>query len=238
MAGFVNGHALGRRHVRRDPPPVPAVNSVGYPCRRAALKRGIDDGDVAAGYAPYHSPWYAGRARRFEMALRLIEMPAAAEPHLDRRQRLVLEARGALDVVGLVVHTKSYVLLMIPMRRRAIRAVAPIALDARRADRPALRHCQRHVVDAVVGEELGARVKLVAVPPVVLQDAELREPLRDEEEVPDGARPRERPRDVRRPFHLDVVTPRPVRSAAAAAPPSPSHRRCCRRPARWRAAAP
>src|SRR5438552_11191525 len=46
-------------------------------------------------------------------------------------------------------------------------------------------------------------MELMAVPSVVLQYAELGEPLRDEEEVAYGARPRERAGHVRGPLHLD-----------------------------------
>ena len=78
-----------------------------------------------------------------------------------------------------------------------------LTLDAGGAERPPARDRQRDVVDAEVGEELRARMELMAVPAVVLQDAELREPLHDEEEVADGAGARERARHVRGPFDLD-----------------------------------
>ena len=80
---------------------------------------------------------------------------------------------------------------------------ARFALDAGRADRPAAGNRQRDVVDAVVGEELGAGVKLVAVPALVLQHAELRKPLGDEEEIADRAGAREGARHVRGPCDLD-----------------------------------
>ena len=96
-----------------------------------------------------------------------------------------------------------HVFLVVAVRGRAVGVVAPFALDAGGADRPGLGHRQPDVVHAVVGEELGARVELVAVPPLVLQHAELGEPLRDEEEVADGAGAREGARHVRRPLDLD-----------------------------------
>ena len=58
------------------------------------------------------------------------------------------------------------------------------------------------VVNAVVGEELGVGMELVRVPALLLEDAELREPLGDEEEVADGAGAGEGPRNVRGPANL------------------------------------
>src|SRR4030095_5950320 len=51
--------------------------------------------------------------------------------------------------------------------------------------------------------ELRGGVKLMAVPAFVLQDADLGKPLRDEEEVPDGAGARDRARHVRGPRDVD-----------------------------------
>src|SRR2546427_4465453 len=104
----------------------------------------------------------------------------------------MIEARRAHDVVrarrpGEVVH----VFLIVPMRRRSpirpVSTLAPLALDSGGTERPSLRHGQRDVVDAVVGEELRVRVELMTVPSIVLKDTELREPLRDEEIVANDA---------------------------------------------------
>ena len=157
-------------------------------------------------------------ARRVEMAFGLTGvLRLEQQPHLDgiaqsggpspaarSARRVRLEARRALDVIRARRPREVVdVFLVVAVRRRVVGVVAPFALDAGGADRPAVRHRQRHVVDAVVGEELGAGVELMAVPALVLQDAELGEPLRDEEEVADGAGARERARDVRGPFHFD-----------------------------------
>ena len=96
------------------------------------------------------------------------------------------------------------VLRIVVMRRRAVGLVAPPALDAGRADDPAVRHRQPDVVDAEVGEELGRGVELMAVPARVLEDADLRKPLREEVVVADRAGARERARHARRPGDLDV----------------------------------
>ena len=108
----------------------------------------------------------------------------------------IVRARRPREVV--------HVLLVVAMRRRAVAVVGARSRSTPVA--PTIQpsgHGQRHVVDAEVGEELGARVELVAVPARVLQDAELGEPLRDEEEVADGAGARERARHMRGPRDLD-----------------------------------
>jgi hypothetical protein len=87
-------------------------------------------------------------------------------------------------------------------------ALDPFGLgaDARGPDvaRVLRREIERDVVGAVVGEELGVRVELVAVPAVpALVHAELREPLRDEEEALLVAGAATQARDPRLPFHGD-----------------------------------
>ena len=132
-------------------------------------------------------------------------LPLEEQPHLDGRQRRMLEPRAVLDVVrarrpGEVVD----VFLVIAVGRRAVRALLAAALGAGGPDDPSRRHREPHVVGAEVREELGDGVKLVAVPAAVLEHADLGEPLRDEEEVADRPGARERPGDVRRPGEPDV----------------------------------
>jgi hypothetical protein len=76
------------------------------------------------------------------------------------------------------------------MGRRTVAVVAAIPLAARRADDPAGRHRQPDVVDAEVGEELSRTVKLMTVPALGLEDANLWKPVRDEVVIADrsGAR--------------------------------------------------
>ena len=81
------------------------------------------------------------------------------------------------------------------MRRRPVRFVAAVALDAGGADDPAGRHGQADVVDAEVGEELGRGVELVAAPAAVLEHGDLRKPLGDEVVVADDAGAREGARE-------------------------------------------
>ena len=80
-----------------------------------------------------------------------------------------------------------HVLLIVAVRCHAAAAAGARALDTGGADDPAVRNCQGDVVDAEIREELGPGMKLVTIPALVLKHAELREPLRDEEEVADGA---------------------------------------------------
>ena len=207
VPGLVNGHAFRSQAAAHDEPPCArreerrVLHPVGV-----ALVGGIDNGDVAVGIGAEPLAVVLQRiSRGVEVppglggVLRLKE-----EAHLHRRQRRMLEAGGSLQIVGArrpreVVH----VLLVIPMRRRVVGVVAPIALDARGTDRPGLGNRQVDVIDAVIGKELGPGVELVTVPALVLQDAELRKPLSDEKEIPDRAGPRVRARDVRVPLHLD-----------------------------------
>ena len=77
------------------------------------------------------------------------------------------------------------------------------AFGPRGADHPALRDRQPDVVAAEVGEELGRRMELMAVPAGVFEHADLGKPLRDEVEVADRAGARERARHARRPRDLD-----------------------------------
>jgi len=116
----------------------------------------------------------------------------------------MLEARRALEIIGAGRPDEIVdVLLVEAIRGRAVGVVVALHLHAGGANRPSERDGQRHVVDAEVGEELGAGMELMAVPSLILQDAELGKPLSDEEEVADRAGARERPRHVRAPGDLD-----------------------------------
>ena len=90
------------------------------------------------------------------------------------------------------------------MGRGAVAVVAWRVTTAGRADHPPAGGRDPDVVDPIVGEEFRDGVKLVAVPAGVLEHAELRKPLRDEEEVSDCPGPRERAWDPRPPLELDV----------------------------------
>ena len=76
----------------------------------------------------------------------------------------------------------------------------PVSIPVAPTTQP-LGTVMRDVVHAVVGEELGLGVELVTVPAGVLEHAELREPLRDEEVVADRAGAIERARHACRPLH-------------------------------------
>ena len=75
---------------------------------------------------------------------------------------------------------------------------------ARRAEQPPPGNRHAHVVDAVIGEELGAGVELVAVPARFFEHADLREPLGDEVVRPDRAGAGDRARNARGPGEFDV----------------------------------
>ena len=145
----------------------------------------------------------------------------------------MLESRRPHDVVGAGRPREIVdVLLIVAIGRGAVGVLVSFDLDAGRAERPTAGNGQRDVVDAEVGEELRARVELMAVPAAILQDAELREPLDDEEEVADGAGARERARHVGGPFDLDRGGRSRRDRLRRLAPSSPSGRPGCRRPAR------
>ncbi len=115
----------------------------------------------------------------------------------------MLEPRAPFQIVGArrpgeVVHVRFAVLV----RRGAIGVVGSAALGAGRADDPAVRHRHPDVIDAEVGIELGRRVKLMTVPALFLEDAELGKPLHDEVVVADHAGSSERARNLGRPCHF------------------------------------
>src|SRR3954453_16412218 len=117
----------------------------------------------------------------------------------------MLERRMALDVVGTrrpgeVVN----VFLDVMMRGRAVRLVAPVALNARRTHVPPSRDRKPRVIGSEVSEEFGGEVKLMAIPSAVLEYTDLRKPLSDKEEISDCAGAREGSRHVRRPCDLHV----------------------------------
>ena len=130
------------------------------------------------------------------------------QPHVDGRQRRVLEPRRALHVIRTGRPREIVdVFLIVAVQGGPIGVIPALALNTGRADDPSLRHRQPYVVDAVVGEELRRGMKLMAVPAFVLEHTQFREPLHDEEIVPDHAGPCDRPRDVRRPADLDRGRP-------------------------------
>ena len=93
------------------------------------------------------------------MALRLARvLGLEQQPHLDRRQRRVLERARSLDDSPGSSSRRSRGR---PPDRNGASWCRPassvdVALDAGGADDPARRHGQPDVVDAEVGEELGA----------------------------------------------------------------------------------
>ena len=236
MAGFVDRHALRLRHrARRQPARAGGEERRILHAVRAALPRRIDDGDVRVGIRAEPLAVVAQRrARRVEVALGLTDvLGLQQQPHRHWRQAVVAEPLDALDVVrarrpGEIVD----VLRIVMMRRRAVALVAPTALGAGGADDPAVRDRQPHVVDAEVGEELGRGVELMAVPAGVLEDADLRKPLREEVVVADRSRARERARHAGRPGDLDVDGFAGRHRRRRAAPPPPSGRPGCHRRAR------
>ena len=166
------------------------------------MSRGATTAVVAVGIRPYHASPERGEHR--------VERPLAAVPgtqcdltsgslsdsperlstswssrdrgaHPRSAERschdLEARARGPREVV--------HAALRPALGHGAVGVRAPLDPRAGRADRPAARHRDRDVVVAEVGEVLGHRVDLMAVPstdrasvaPGGLIDAELREPL-------------------------------------------------------------
>src|SRR5690349_10987606 len=76
-----------------------------------------------------------------------------------------------------------YVWLVVGTGGRSICFLAPLPFDPGSPIRPSTRHRQPNIVGAEIGKELGRGVKLMAVPAAVLEDADLRKPLRDEKEI-------------------------------------------------------
>ena len=147
---------------------MPAVNSVGdLHAVGPTLPRGIDDCDVPVrvGAEPF-AVETQGRLCRGEVPVCLpLVLRLEQQPHLHRREPGALEPAAPLQQVGArrpreVVH----VVLHEAVRGLAARAFQTLRLDARRADHPAARHRDPHVVHAVVGEELSRGMELVSVP--------------------------------------------------------------------------
>src|SRR4051812_23010097 len=98
----------------------------------------------------------------------------------------MFEAGGSLDVIGARGPREVVdVFLIVAVGGGVVAVIPPLALHPGRADDPPFGNGHPDVVNPVVGKKLGAGVKLVAVPSRVLEYAELRKPLRDEEEVAD-----------------------------------------------------
>src|SRR5262249_39716214 len=66
---------------------------------------------------------------------------------------------------------------------RSIRVINVADFDPAGTDDFVLWHCEFHVVDAEVGEELRSRVVLVAIPSAVPKHSDFREPLPTQQEV-------------------------------------------------------
>ena len=100
------------------------------------------------------------------------------------------------------------VFLIVLMGRGAIGIVSNTPLHTGCSDRPARRHRDPHVVDTVVGVELGCFMELVTVPSGLFEHTDLGKPLGDEEVLIDDAGAREGPGDPRCPldFQIDGVT--------------------------------
>ena len=122
------------------------------------------------------------------LGLRCVLGLQSADRMLDRRQRRMLEARGSLDVVAGSSSRRNRGRLpgssdasscrrccrAARARRRSRRRGHPAGTVSRRRRRRSRRRTR-------------CRVELMTVPALVLQDAELRKPLRDEVEVADRA---------------------------------------------------
>ena len=208
VSHLVHRDALRVRHaVRREPPrPCRDQRRILHPAG-AAPPRWVDDGDVFVRIrAVPLAVVRQRRARRLEMAVGLPRMLGLQEqPHLHVRQRGMLESLRQVQVVrarrpGEIVH----IFLVVVVGGRAVAVVARLVAEAGCADDPSGRGRDADVVDAVIGEEFGRGVELMAVPAGVFEDADLGEPLREEEEVADGAGPREGAGDFRGPFEQDV----------------------------------
>ena len=163
----------------------------------SALPRGVDDGDlfIRVRTEPLSVVLQRG-PRRLEVAAGLPRvLRLQQQPHLDRGQPGDLEPFPQIEEVGAggpgeVVDD----LLDVAVCRGAVGVVPRFPSDAGCAEDPPGGDGDPDVVDAVVGEELGAGVELMTVPARVLEHADLREPLRDEEEVSDCAGSGERSR--------------------------------------------
>ena len=107
------------------------------------------------------------------------------------------DEKGMYDVVH-VMRT----VVMRGVRTRRIRRLA--LFPSGRAHDPAARHGQAHVVHAVIRVELRGGVELPAVPAGVLEDADFREPVRDEKEIAKRAGARVGPRYPRGPREIKV----------------------------------
>ena len=199
VTGFVDRDAFGFGHApRREPARACGEERRVFHAAGAALPGRIDDGDVLVRVRPEPLAVVAERrSRRIEMTVGLPHvLRLQQQPHRYWWQTRVPETLEPLDIVrarrpGEVVD----VVRIVVMRRRAVALVARgRAFCPSRADNPAVRHRQPDVVDAEIGEELGRGVKLMAVPAGVLEDADLRKPLREEVEVADDAGSRERAR--------------------------------------------
>ena len=173
----------------------------------AALPGRVDDGDllVGVGTKPLSVVLQRG-ARRLKVTPRLTRVfRLQQQPHLHRGQPGDFEPFPQVEEVGAGGPGEVVdVLLDVAVRRGAIGVVARPLADAGRAEDPSCGDGDPDVVDSVVGEKLGVGVELVAVPAGVLEHAELRKPVCDEEEVSDGAGPGERSRHPRAPLELDV----------------------------------
>src|SRR6185295_938633 len=92
----------------------------------------------------------------------------------------------------------------VPMCRGAVPVGGACALRTRRADGPWLRHGQGDIVPAELVECACIRMQLMTVPAVVLQHANLRKPVGDDECTVDHTGAIERTRHMRVPRELDL----------------------------------
>ena len=194
----------------------------------------IDDRDVPVriGAEPF-AVMPKRRPRAVEVTRRLRDVFGLQhETHVNRRQAGMLETLPPFDVVGARRPREIVnIFLVVPVRRRPVRIVGAFALAARRGKRPASRHGHPHVVNAVIGEELGSDVELMTVPFAGgIQHADLRKPLRDEEKVSDRARAREGTRNLRGPFNVERDGLSRCDRRRQITQPSPFDRRHCHRP--------
>ena len=188
---------------RHQPSRADREHASGIPCRPWQSARRVST-IVRWPYGIRAEPFAVVSKRRpcaFEMARRLRRvLGLKQQTHVDRRQSGMLEALARLEKIRArrpreVVH----ILLIVPMRRRAVWIIGALALPSGSRKRPPARNGHAHVVHAEIGEELRADMKLMAVPRAGrIEHADLGKPLRDEEVVADGAGARERARNFRR----------------------------------------